>query len=297
VIAAPVRLEAVLRPVSPFSLERSARGASGACRHMRGGVLELAFELDGAPHLGRVRQRPDGALEVVVDGAQPGRGLEAVRFALGCDDDIGPFLERAGRDPLLRDVVVRCRGLRPLRVATVAHALVQAFCGQLVESSVARVLERRVVALVSPRHGELRLPPRREALAACAPARLAALGLAPRRAAARVGACRRDDLERLRSLPTADAVARLQREPQVGPWSAGVVALAGLGRYEQAIVGDLGLVRLLGALRGRRVEAAETRELVEPYGEWAGLAGLYLLSHPLAQAPRRGPRSAHRLPA
>ena len=43
-------------------------------------------------------------------------------------------------------------------------------------------------------------------------------------------------------------------------------------------MGDLGLVKLLRALRGRSVEGWETAELLEPYGEWAGLASVYLLA-------------------
>jgi 3-methyladenine DNA glycosylase/8-oxoguanine DNA glycosylase len=43
-------------------------------------------------------------------------------------------------------------------------------------------------------------------------------------------------------------------------------------------VGDLGLIKLLSALRGEWVDAAETAELLEPYGEWAGLASIYLLA-------------------
>ena len=31
-------------------------------------------------------------------------------------------------------------------------------------------------------------------------------------------------------------------------------------------------------MRGRRVEGWETAELLEPYGEWAGLASVYLLA-------------------
>ena len=38
------------------------------------------------------------------------------------------------------------------------------------------------------------------------------------------------------------------------------------------------LVKLLRELRGRPVEAWETAELLEPYGEWAGLASVYLLA-------------------
>ena len=48
-------------------------------------------------------------------------------------------------------------------------------------------------------------------------------------------------------------------------------------RGEQ-LVGLLGLVKLLRAMRGRPVEGWETAELLEPYGPWAGLASLYLLA-------------------
>jgi 3-methyladenine DNA glycosylase/8-oxoguanine DNA glycosylase len=57
-----------------------------------------------------------------------------------------------------------------------------------------------------------------------------------------------------------------------------VVCLQGLGRFERGLEGDLGLVKLLGEMRGRRVEGWETAELLQPYGEWAGLASIYLLA-------------------
>src|SRR5262249_58900008 len=97
-------------------------------------------------------------------------------------------------------------------------------------------------------------------------------GLPARRSAALVRLCRSLDLERLRTLPTDVVGARLERERGLGPWSVGVICLQGLGRSERGLVGDLGLVKLLAALRGRRVEGWETAELLEPYGEWAGLA-------------------------
>jgi 3-methyladenine DNA glycosylase/8-oxoguanine DNA glycosylase len=57
----------------------------------------------------------------------------------------------------------------------------------------------------------------------------------------------------------------------------GVVALQGLGRYDAGLVADLGLVRLLASLRGSWPEPAETAELLAPYGEWQGLASVFLL--------------------
>ena len=97
------------------------------------------------------------------------------------------------------------------------------------------------------------------------------------RASALVRICRSLQLERLRTVSTEAAAARLVRESRIGPWSVGVVCLEGLGRYERGLVGDLGLVKLLRAIRGRPVETWETAELLEPYGEWAGLASVYML--------------------
>jgi hypothetical protein len=56
-----------------------------------------------------------------------------------------------------------------------------------------------------------------------------------------------------------------------------VIATQGLGRYDHGLVGDLGLIKLASSLRGRCVHAWETEELLEPYGEWQGLASALLL--------------------
>jgi 3-methyladenine DNA glycosylase/8-oxoguanine DNA glycosylase len=86
------------------------------------------------------------------------------------------------------------------------------------------------------------------------------------------------NLEGLKALPTAVVAERLERERGLGPWSSGVICIEGLGRYERGLARDLGLVKLASALWGRRVEAEETDALLAPYGEWAGLASVYLLA-------------------
>ena len=121
-------------------------------------------------------------------------------------------------------------------------------------------------------------PPQTSTLGALAPFELRRLGLNERRGAALVRLCRSLELERLHGVPTKTVVARIERERGLGPWSAGVVCLEGLGRYEHGLVGDLGLVKYLRAVRGREVETWETAELLEPYGEWAGLASVYFLA-------------------
>ncbi len=165
-----------------------------------------------------------------------------------------------------------------MRVATVAQALLRAFCGQLITSREARQIERRIVRASTPALDGFHAPPSRAALGAMAPAELRRLGLHARRGAALVRLCRSLDLERLRDVPSGDVAARLLRERGLGPWSLGVVSIEGLGRWDHGLVGDLGLVKLLGALTERRVEGWETEELLAPYGEWAGLASVYLLT-------------------
>jgi 3-methyladenine DNA glycosylase/8-oxoguanine DNA glycosylase len=280
-----------LRARGPYSLDASARGDLDVSRSYRGGWLELVLLGAGAPARARVRQRGDGAIEAFVQPLgeapiEPEALVAELRFALALDDDHRPFLALARRDPLLADVVGRRAGRRPLRVGSVAHALLRAVCGQLIQAREARRLERAILCRVLPFGVPLRSPSTAE-LARLAPAQVAATGLAERRATALIRVLRSLDVERLRAVSPDAAVARLLREPGLGPWSAGVVATYGLGSYAHGLVGDLGLVRLLRALRGGGfADAAETAALLEPYGEWAGLASVHLLGHPLA---RTGP--------
>lgn len=278
----------VLEPVQPYSLVSSARGYDPT-RRMRDGFLELVFVVDETPTLAQVWQRPDGNLGARIDSAVPAAAIEHLRFVLALDVDHGPLLSMADADPLLCDLVSRRRGLRPLRTSTVAHALVQALAGQLITAREARMIEHRIVAMTSSQHAGLWLPPTCDGLRALSAVELARTGLSPRRAAALARVVRTFDVERLRTVPTGNAVARIERERTLGPWSAGVIALYGLGRYEHGLVGDLGLIRLCGNLLGRQATADDTRRLLDRYGDWAGLAGVHLMRHPLARERARRP--------
>lgn len=281
-------LETTLRPRGPYSLPLAARHARDRTRTFRDGLLTCVFEAGGAPALARVWQARDCSLRVRLESAEPEAALSVLRFVLALDDDHAEFLRRFGRDPLLRPAASLLRGLRPLRTATVAHALLRALCGQLVSAQEARRIEGRVLRACAREHAGLSLPPTREELARPSAAALAALGLAARKAAALVRICRDLDVERLRAVPTEAAVARICRERALGPWSAGVICLEGLGRYEHGLVGDLGLVKLCSRLHGREATAEDTARLLAPYGEWAGLASVYLL----AGAPSALPAAA-----
>ena len=246
-------VEAVLRATGPYSLRLTARGAAWNAV-LPGGRWASA------------RQLQDGRILV---RASCEAAVEQSRFMLALDDDTSEFHSEFGRDKLLGPSVRYLRGMRPLRKATVTHAVVRAMCGQLIQARRALELERTVIGAC----GED--PPSRERLARLSPARLTACGLAASRAATLTRLARTVDLEGLRG--RSDALRRLGRERGIGPWSVGVVALQGLGRYDAGLVDDLGLVKLLASLRARWPEQGETAELLETYGEWRGLASVFLL--------------------
>jgi 3-methyladenine DNA glycosylase/8-oxoguanine DNA glycosylase len=263
--------ELAVNPKGPYSLACSARLSSDATRTFRDGLLTAL--VDG--ELVRAWQSPDGTVRL----RGPRAAAERLRWQLALDDDHSEFLRVVRDDLLLGRASRELRGLRPLRVGSVAQALLRALCGQLIEAKRARRLEQKLIrSLSAPGPGGLHPAPSCADLARFSAAELRARGLHARRAAALVRICRSLELERLHAVPTAAVAERLERERCLGPWSVGVICLHGLGRYEYGLVGDLGLVKLLAALRGRRAEGWETAELLAPYGEWAGLASVYLLT-------------------
>jgi AraC family transcriptional regulator of adaptative response / DNA-3-methyladenine glycosylase II len=269
-------VELAVTPRGPFSLQFSARFSSDATRTFRDGLFTQVLAVEDRVEVARAWQIPDGTVAIVGESQA---GVDRMRWLLALDDDHSDFLRLVRDDPMLGRASRSLRGLRPIRVPTVAQALLRAFCGQLIEAKVARRLEQTIIRkLCAAGPDRLHVSPTTSDLASVAPAQLRAIGLHTRRSAALVRLCRSFELERLHEQPTATIAQRLERERGLGPWSVGVVCLEGLGRMDYGLVGDLGLVKLLRALRGRPVEGWETAELLEPYGEWAGLASMYLLA-------------------
>ena len=252
-------VEAVLRATGPYSLRLTARTTAWQAK-LPGGRWAAARQL----HDGRVVIR--ASCEHAVDHA---------RFMLALDDDTSEFHRLHARDALIGPAVQHLRGMRTRRKATVTHAVIRGVCGQLIQASRALQIERAIIRVC----GED--PPSRVALAGLSPARIVACGLAGGRAATLTRLARTIDLDDLRA--DDRALERLGRERGVGPWTVGVVALQGLGRYDAGLVDDLALVKLLASLRRRWPEPGETAELLAPYGQWQGLASVFLL-----QGFRRG---------
>lgn len=248
-------LEDVVRPRGPYRLRLMAGNGiwSGP---LPGNRTATAWQLG------------DGR---VVVRAPEEESLANARFMLALDDDTGEFHARFGRDPLIGPSARAFVGYRPLRRATVTHSVVRALCGQLIDARRALAIERAITRACSD------VVVTQRALARLAPVELRQLGLAQHRATALARLAATIDLEDLHNHPWDDVVARLRRERGIGPWSLGVIALEGIGRFDRGLVGDLSLVKLYAALTGRWVEGPETAELLAPYEEWQGLAGEILL--------------------
>jgi 3-methyladenine DNA glycosylase/8-oxoguanine DNA glycosylase len=269
-------VEDLVRARGPFSLRASARLAGDATRRFDGRVLVGLFEVDGRLERATCWQETDGAIALRALSEQ---GLDRIKAVLPLEADHSEFLTRFADDELLGRAVRVLRGKRPLRLGTVTQAFVRAVCGQLIESKRARRIELRLIRATCPTDGVLSAPPRPEAFCGFAPADLQRrFDLSARKAATIVRVCRTLELERLRDVSPAGAAQRLERERGLGPWSVGVIGLEGLGCYDFGLVGDLGLIKLCTALLGRRAEPEDTAELLARYGEWQGLASVYLLA-------------------
>lgn len=304
-------LELEVRPASPYRLPR---GSDDRTLRVAGGVATRLLHAEGSPVLVRawqpaadrvvLRAEPvdPGSLSRPLAGAEESAwarrpqlelAIERMRFVLGVDYDLGEFHRRFRRDPLLGPLIRRLPSFRPRRRVWPWEALAAAVVGQLIEAQRAITIERRIVGRWGPRVGEgrdaWRDVPSAATIAGRAPAELAAMDLAPVRAAAlrRValtvasGRCRLD---------SADCDRRLLALPQIGPWTVQCLGLFGRGDMDSLPAGDLGYIKLVGRLAGlgRRASIAEVEEFYAPYEPFRGLVGALTLAglhRTVAQGP------------
>src|SRR5262245_49422134 len=122
-------VEAVLRAQGPYSLQLTTGTATWKAR--------LPEE-----RWATAQQLHDGRLVVRASCEQ---AVEDTRFQLALDDDTGDFHRLYARDPLLGPTVLRLRGMRTRRKATVTHAVIRAVSGQLIQASRALEIERSII--------------------------------------------------------------------------------------------------------------------------------------------------------
>ncbi len=294
-----------VQPAGPFRLPRR-NGMDGVLRR-RGGVLErLLHDREDEPVVVRVAQTSP---YTVLFGARARTrvaaryGIARMRFALGVDDDLRPFLRRFARDPLIGHSVRARPWLRVGRRPEPFEALVWAVCEQLIEYERAAAIQSRLVTRLGRRWtgagdgaGEgkavesevwargLRDLPTAAKLSATALAAIEGCDLAAARAIALRRAAREVAQGRVDLHDPAEHECgwkRLRAIGGIGAWTVEMMALRGQGRHDQLPAGDLGLLKLVGRHLGggdprARAEEHEVRAFFAGYGEWAGLAAVHM---------------------
>jgi 3-methyladenine DNA glycosylase/8-oxoguanine DNA glycosylase len=282
-------------PVGPFRMPGCGRDR---VMRRRGAALERLLHVGDEPAVvrawpvaGCVRIRAEAASSEAAEAA-----LGRMRFCLGVDHDLRPFLQAFRRDPLLGPLIRRRPWLRPRRRPAPFEALAWAICEQLIDGGRAAAIERRLVYRHGRRSrcGALRDVPSARQIAALAPAEAEACGLSPRRAITMVKAAREVASGRADLDSHEPAWRRLRSISGVGPWTVECLALHGQGRDDQLPAGDLAYIKLVGVLArlGRRASEEEVRAFFEPYFPFAGLAGTHL-----AFAAGSGGLTGMRMPA
>ena len=175
-----------------------------------------------------------------------------MRFSLAVDDDLTPFYKEFKRDPFIGPAIRRRPWLRAKRRPFAWEALAWAITEQLIESSRAAQIQKRIIrrwGRTSAWKGKgaeyrpLTDLPCHTTFAGMAPAELASCDLAPARSLAmvkcakEVAAGRADPAD-----PAADA--RFERISEIGPWTLQCLGLFGRGEFDSLPAGDLAYVKL-----------------------------------------------------
>lgn len=221
-------------------------------------------------------RRPAGPAELRL-------ALERMRFAFGLDDDMSGFFRAFSRDSFLGPVIHRKPWIRPRRRPWPWEALAWAITEQLIESSRAAEIQRRIVFRWAPQakleRRTLRDVPSSEVIAGRAPAEIASMDLTEARALAMVR-CAREVAAGRADLHDPASDLRLLAVREIGPWTVQSVGLRGRGDPDALPAGDLAFVKLVGHMAGlgRRATVEEVEEFYAPYEPYRGLAGIFSLS-------------------
>jgi DNA-3-methyladenine glycosylase II len=210
---------------------------------------------------------------------------------LGTNRTVATFDRGAATIPWLRDLALRVRGVRPPRYATLWEACLNAIVFQQISLHAASAILRRVILET----GEslvwngiaLYAFPTIPALIETDDARLRGAGLSVSKVQTlrRVGAALAEgtlDEVMLEECSSRDASAILCRVKGIGPWTAAVILLRGLGRLDVFPENDSGVARGFAALAG---DAIDVPDVMDRLGDERGMLYYHLL---LARLEARG---------
>jgi DNA-3-methyladenine glycosylase II len=262
----------------PFRLDLTA----DAMRRLAANVVDLvdgdgtyfrAFDDERGAALIAVRQSGADSIEVRGAGRDAERFFPTVARMLGAQADLTLWYERSERIAWLHRLAEAFTGVKPPRYATLWEACAHAIVFQQISIHAAGAIMRRVIeALGTPfEAGGARSIPfplphvwleaREELLRG---AGLSRNKVAHLRSVAAAFADGTIDARRIESLPTVEAAAALVAVRGIGPWSAAVILLRGLGRLDTFPMRDSGVARSLALLAGEPVDLDFVLETLGP---------------------------------
>lgn len=239
----------------------------------------------------------DGPLEATLYTSGPGavaydedlarQVFAGVALTLGTRVDLEGFYEMASHESELAEIARAARGVKPPRFPSLWEAICNAVVYQQVSLEAATSIMRRFVAHlgrpVSFVDYLLYTFPPPDSVLQTDPDVLRTLGLSANKvralqeAAATLlaGQLRAEDLEKL---PSQEAMSRLTALRGVGPWTAAVILLRGLGRLDVFPEGDSGARRSIQGLLGSAAAGdAALESLPARLGPWRGMLYYHLL--------------------
>jgi DNA-3-methyladenine glycosylase II len=231
-----------------------------------------------------VRQAGSERLEVYIGGRNPHSTLPVIRKMLGTDTDLGAWYGRAREFPWIARLAKEFRGLRPPCYPTLWEALCHGIVFQQLSIVAASSIMRRFVLAfsrpVTLDGVELYPFPSPESVAKARRSQLQAAGLSRGKTsyiceAAGALLSGAYTTRRIGALPTPVATAELRRLHGIGPWSAAVILLRGLGRLDAFPLNDSGVRRSIAILSGSA--KVDVDRVLEHLGDMRGMLYFHLL--------------------
>lgn len=274
---------------APFRLDLTAdalrRLASNAVDVVGAdGAMYRALQDERGSELVAVRSAADGSIEMRATGRKAERWLSTIGRMLGTHVDLTRWYARARTIAWLAPLAAALRGLKPPRYPSLWEALAHSILFQQISIHAAASIMRRAVEGLgeSLEAGGIRcvaFPPAPRWLDASdtvlREAGISANKIAHLRSAARAVVEGTISESQLEPLTTAEAAQRLCTIRGIGPWSASVVLLRGMGRLDTFPLRDSGVARSLALLAGEAHVDQET--LLERLGDVRGMLYYHLL--------------------
>jgi len=279
-------------PLSPEGLfGHLAATAVPGVEEVAGDTYRRTLRLARGPGVVALRPTPDhvACRLVVTDLRDLASAIHRCRWLLDLDADPVAVDEVVGADPALAPLVAKAPGRRVPRCVEGAELAIRAVLGQQVSTAAARTVAARLVAergepVADPAGSLSHLFPTPAALEGVAPAMPAGRR---RTLDAMVDALASGRLDLGPGCDRDEAMAALGAIGGVGPWTAQVIAMRGLGDPDAFPSTDLG-VRRAGEALGLGATPAGLEARAERWRPWRAYAVQYLWStaeHPINRWP------------